>query len=217
MPCCPIFLPNQYRSEGRILPSEGGGASSLEQFADAAAMLGAKLPGQEEKFSNSQDVLESYWLRENLLTTEFRFRARSWRFGTEVMRHERLIDFLHCKNTDKGLEALRKIFSASKDIKTKLLTITAETSSPELSQQIVARSIELLEKFVMEKEQTKGEKRPPSPSRGSPKRTKNTTAPRKNSPGSWSGIRTFRPAPTPTSGSGVCALKATSNFVGNYP
>src|ERR1035438_5338593 len=70
-----LFLPNEYKSEARILPADvksiGGGASSL------AAAAGVAMPGQESPDAGYVDILNSRSIREALIRTKFRFSVRS--------------------------------------------------------------------------------------------------------------------------------------------
>lgn len=152
-----LRMPNFYKSEARILPVEskapGGGMGNL---AAAAAAFGVGLPGQEGADANFVDVLNSRWLKENLLQTPFHFHIRTWRFGKDAYREATLYQYLDQRNMDQAVARVSKVLSASRDPKSKILLITAETESPELSQQIVRRACELLEQFVQQRNRTKG-------------------------------------------------------------
>lgn len=152
-----LFLPNYYRSEARVLPVEakgiGGGLSNL---VGAAAAFGVSLPGGDSSDANFVDILQSRWLREKLLDTEFTFKVRTWRFGAERDRREKLSVYLDADNTDRALKALAPMLSVSRDLKSKVILLTAETKSPSLSQQITRRSLELLEEFIQQKGRTRG-------------------------------------------------------------
>lgn len=152
-----LCLPNHYRSEAKLLPVETKGlGGNLGGLASAAAAFGVSVPGGDSSDANFVDVLNSRWLRESLLKTEFRFHERTWRFGAEMARQQTLSDYLQVKNLDQGVRAVGTILSISRDLKSKVLTISAETNSPELSQQLVQRATRLLESFVLEKGRTRG-------------------------------------------------------------
>jgi len=152
-----LFMPNYYRSEARLLPVESKGlGGNLGGLASAAAAFGVSVPGGEGNDANFVDILNSRWLREQLLQTEFQYRARFWRFGTEHSQTATLMEHLESKNLDRGLQELGKVLSVSRDLKTKVIFIGAETTSPELSQLIVRRAGKLLEVFLQEKGRTRG-------------------------------------------------------------
>jgi len=151
-----LFLPNQYRSEARILPVEARGVGGIGNLASAAAAFGVSMPGGDSSDANFVDILQSRWLREKLLDTEFQFQARSWRFGAERDRREKLSAYLDADNTDRALKALAPMLSVSRDLKSKVILLTAETKSPSLSQQITQRSLQLLEEFIQQKGRTRG-------------------------------------------------------------
>ncbi len=153
-----LFLPNYYKSEARVLPVEaknnmGGGLGNL---AAAAAAFGVSVPGGDGSDANFVDILNSRTLREQLLQTTFTFHARAWRFGKLRERREILQVFLKERNGDRALKRLAKVLVVSRDLKSKVITVGAETRSPELSQQVAQRALQLLEAFVQQKGRTRG-------------------------------------------------------------
>jgi len=152
-----LFMPNYYRSEARLLPVESKGiGGNLGGLASAAAAFGVNVPGGESSDANFVDVLNSRWLKEQLLQTEFQYHGRSWRFGAERVEKGTLSEYLHAANIDRALQGVSGILSASRDLKSKVISISAETTSPELSQLIVQRAGKLLEVFLQEKGRTRG-------------------------------------------------------------
>jgi len=152
-----LFMPNYYRSEARLLPVESKGVGgNLGGLAAAAAAFGVSVPGGDSSDANFVDVLSSRWLKERLLLTEFKYHTRSWRFGAERVEKGTLCDYLEAKNMDWAVKELGTVLSASRDLKSKIISISAETKSPELSQLIVQRAEALLEVFLLEKGRTRG-------------------------------------------------------------
>lgn len=152
-----LFMPNYYKSEARVLPVEPGGVmGNMGGLAAAAAAFGVNMPGGEGSDANFVDILNSRTLREKLLETEFTFKERAWRFGSEQPRKVTLETYLDQPNRDRSLKALAKVLSASRDLKSKVINLGAETKSPELAQKVVRRALELLEGFVQEKGRTRG-------------------------------------------------------------
>lgn len=152
-----LFMPNYYRSEARLLPVETKGlGGNLGGLASAAAAFGVSVPGGDSSDANFVDVLNSRWLRKQLLQTEFQYHIRSWRFGAERVEKGTLYNYLDAKNMDRALQELGAVVSASRDLKSKIISITAETKSPELSQLIVDRTDKLLEVFLQDKGRTRG-------------------------------------------------------------
>jgi uncharacterized protein involved in exopolysaccharide biosynthesis len=152
-----LFMPNYYRSEARLLPVESKGlGGSLGGLATAAAAFGVAVPGGEGHDANFVDVLNSRWLREQLLQTEYQYHLRSWRFGPEHPVKSTLSDYLEAKNLDRAVQELSSVLSVSLDLKSKVIFIGAETRSPDLSQLVVRRAGKLLEVFLQEKGHTRG-------------------------------------------------------------
>jgi uncharacterized protein involved in exopolysaccharide biosynthesis len=102
------------------------------------------------------DVLNSRWLKEQLLQTEFQYHTQSWRFGAERIEKGTLYEYLEAKNMDRAVGEVAKVLSSSRDLKSKVISISAETRSPELSQLIVQRAGKLLEVFLQDKGRTRG-------------------------------------------------------------
>jgi uncharacterized protein involved in exopolysaccharide biosynthesis len=152
-----LFIPNYYRSEVKLLPVESKGVGgNLGSLASAAAAFGVSVPSSDGSDANFVDVLNSRWLKEQLLQTKFEYHVRSWRFGAEKLVSSTLYDYVDEKNMDRALRSLDRILSSSRDLKSKILLLSAETRSPELSQQVVQRASKLLETFLLEKGRTRG-------------------------------------------------------------
>lgn len=154
-----LFVPNQYKSEARLLPVDANAAGGMGGLAAAAAAFGVNVGGNGSSDANFVDILNSRWLMENLLNTEFRFQARSWRFGAEKPHQETLYVYFDENDMDKAVKRLDAILDAKKDLKSNVITLTAETRSPDLSQQVVRRATELLNQFVVKNSRSRsGEK-----------------------------------------------------------
>jgi uncharacterized protein involved in exopolysaccharide biosynthesis len=152
-----LIMPNRYTSEAKLLPAEGRSSTSgMGGIAAAAAMFGVTMPGNENADANSVEILESRWLRERLLARAYHFNSRSWAFATPKPEVETLQAYLRLKNTDQALGKLDKLMTATRDLKTHVVTLTVETESPELSQALVNDSLGLLEEFVHMKGKTRG-------------------------------------------------------------
>lgn len=152
-----LAMPNYYKSEARLLPVESKGVGgNLGGLASAAAAFGVNLPGGDSSDANFVDVLNSRWLKEQLLQTEFEYHRRSWRFGAERVEKSTLLGYMKAKNLDLAVKDLGVILSATRDPKSKVILISAETQSPDLSQLIVQRAGKLLEVFLQEKGRTRG-------------------------------------------------------------
>lgn len=151
-----LFLPNYYRSEARFLPAESKGLGNLGGLASAAAAFGVTVPTGEGGDANFVDILNSRSLRQHLLQTEFQYHIRSWRFGPERLVRHKLSEYVDEANPSRALKKLSEIISASKDTKSRVITLSAETKSPELSQQLVQQAGAYLEAFLKEQGRTRG-------------------------------------------------------------
>lgn len=140
-----------------MLPVDSKGAGSgFGNLAAAATAFGVNVPSGDAGDANFVDILNSRTIREQLLRTEFAFQARAWRFGAERTQRQTLAAYLNASNPDRGVRVLGAILSVSRDQKSKIIMVSAETNSPDLSQQIVRKTLQLLESFVQEKGRTRG-------------------------------------------------------------
>jgi len=151
-----LFVPNQYTSEARILAADARGGNNLGQLATAAAVVGVSIPGQDSADSAYVDILKSRWMLEQLLDSTYSFHAKAWYLGRTQEHQETLQNFLRAKNHDRGVRNLKQHIAIARDLKTKLLTLTVETKSPELSQQVCQRMVTLLDEFVVQRSSTRG-------------------------------------------------------------
>lgn len=152
-----LFMPNYYVSNARLLPVEArGGMGGLGSLASAAAAFGLNVPGGEGSDANFQDILESRSIGEQLLTKTYSYRQRSWYFGSGKTKTTTLQAYFRSKNLDKGMEDLGRHLSVNRDVKSKVITVSMETKSPELSQEVVREAVRLLGAFVQRAGQTRG-------------------------------------------------------------
>ena len=152
-----ITLPNHFISVARILPLEGRSGSAGGGLASAAAAaIGISLPGQDSADATYIDILNSHWLRTELLDKKYTFNSRTWLWGKAKAYDLTLRDYRKAKTTDHGLRLLGEMLRVNRDMKTKLITVEAETTSPKLSQELANATVDLLNIFVVEKSKTRG-------------------------------------------------------------
>lgn len=151
-----ISWPNIYTAEAKVLPSEGKGLGAVGQMAGAAAAFGISVGGAEGVEGNFIDIINSRWLRGQLIATRYRYHAKTWLFGRTKEITGTLQEYLRVANEDQAARDLGAVISASRDLKTKLLVIRVETISPNLSQQVAADILRLLNEFVIDKAQYRG-------------------------------------------------------------
>jgi uncharacterized protein involved in exopolysaccharide biosynthesis len=138
-----LLIPDQYRSEARILSDTGhaGGGNGLRAgvWAPSAA---PETPGSREDGPTViyVDVLRSRSLAEQLLLGPYDYHVRSWRFGRPRPVRGTLMEYLGARNLDRGMGALRDMLAVQRDLKSGLLTIRVETRDPGLSMAVVRRA-----------------------------------------------------------------------------
>jgi hypothetical protein len=153
-----LFISSQYRSEASILPEkpEGAGGGLLA----AAATLGIKPPSMDQDLGETYpDILTSHWLDERLVTRPFHFSYRVGLIGPTITRDQSLVEYFHVRNVDLAIRKLPSIFVVRRDLKTGVVTLAAESKSPELSRDIARTALNLLEEFLTVKKNTRGKEK----------------------------------------------------------
>lgn len=151
-----LLIPNYYRSVARLLPVDSSITGNLGSLSAAAAAFGVNLGGAGSSDANFLDILKSRWLRERLLNTTFEFHTRAWRFGAERPCRETLYEYLHQKNMDLAIKSLDGMLKAEKNQQTNVISIYAESKSPDLAQAVVRKATDLLNQFVVDNNRTQG-------------------------------------------------------------
>ena len=154
-----VFLPNQYRSEARILSDAGhSGSGSTQRTGVWAPTAPPDIPASREDGPTViyADILRSRRMAEQLLLREYEYGHRPWRFARPRRTRGTLLDYLGAANLDRAMGPLKAVLAVQRDPKSGLLTISAETSSPELSMQVVRQAAGNLREFLVELGQTAG-------------------------------------------------------------
>lgn len=106
--------------------------------------------------ANFVEIINSRWVRLQLLYGEYEFNSRTSYLGKEMHHKETLASFVQARNWQHGLARISPFLECARDQKTEVITVSAETPSRELSMQLVERELALLEVFVQEKGRTHG-------------------------------------------------------------
>jgi len=157
-----VLLPNYYRSEVRILSDTGhAGGGSASRTGVWAPTAPPDTPGSREDGPTViyVDILRSRRLAEQLLLREYDYALRPWRFGRPRPARGTLLDYLGAASVDRASGPLKKLLAVQRDPKSGLLTISAETRSPELSLLVVRQAAESLRDFLVEISQAAGKSR----------------------------------------------------------
>ena len=148
-----LLLPNQYRSEARILSDTGhpGGSTALRAGVWAPSAP-PETPGSREDGPTViyVDILRSRRLGEQVLLGQYEYVARRWRFGRPRRVRGTLLDYLEVGSLDRGMGALAGMMAVQRDLKSGQLTLRVESRAPELSMQVVNRATAALGAIVVE-------------------------------------------------------------------
>jgi hypothetical protein len=154
-----VCLPNDYRSQARILSDmghPGGGASLRTGVWAPTAPPETPAPREDGPTVIYVDILKSRRMAEQLLLQEYEYGCRPWRFARRRSTRGTLLDYLGAENVDRAMKPLKKVLDIQRDPKSGLLTISAETTSPELSLLVVRKAAESLRDFLVELGQDSG-------------------------------------------------------------
>jgi uncharacterized protein involved in exopolysaccharide biosynthesis len=154
-----LTLPNRYKSEILVLPQTASSSGPLAALSAVTGMLGGGGLGQADPDAFYTDIVNSRWLGEKLLDTPFTFSYQAWYFGAVQARKQTLAEFLEADTPKKRESALKTVLDwtdAKKDLKTGVLTLSAEAPSPELAQELVNRTADLLDLALTTRVQTQG-------------------------------------------------------------
>lgn len=143
-----ILIPNKYRVTASVLPSDTLGSNSLSGIASAAATFGLSLPSSGGADDSYVDILQSRMVAEKLLKTRFRFHQRTLLFLPNREKEQTVYEYLDEDTMDEAVKSFQGIVSVSRDFKTKLVTITVDTHSPELSLGIAQTMLDTLDGFL---------------------------------------------------------------------
>ena len=150
-----LLMSNHYEAQVRILPDTG--SSSLGKLATLNQGLGLIGAGNlEDTTASYSDVLKSRWVSEQLLQKTYSYHESSWYFGSPKSHAQTLLDYLSEKNLDRGVKTMSSLLKIDKDQRTDLITLSVETKSPDLSQQVAHDALALLDTFLKTQNQTRG-------------------------------------------------------------
>jgi len=153
---CTLMMRNHYVSEARILPADSKGLGGLGGLSAAAAGMGLNIGGGDGQEANFGEILNSRWVAEQLLGQDFSYSINNPFLRTEMQFRGSLYSILKCPNLDVGVGIIHHWLYIDQDPKTRILTVSAETESQQLSQELVNRAISLLATYIKTRNQTRG-------------------------------------------------------------
>lgn len=154
-----VLLPNAYRSEARILSDTGHAGAWGPRTGVWAPTAPPEVPASREDGPTViyADILRSRRMAEQLLLQEYEYGRRAWRYGRRRQVRGTLLGYLGAADVDRAMGPLRRLLAVQRDPKSGLLTISAETTSPELSMQVVRAATGRLREFLVELSQEAGQ------------------------------------------------------------
>lgn len=158
--CLSLLLPDQFRAEVRILP-DAGHAGAQGHSGIWAPTAPPVVPGTREDGPTViyDDILRSRRVADRVLRADYRYQARTWRFGALRSHRGTLLQYLGASDPDRAMGAFRRLLRVERNPKSGLLTLSAETRSPGLSLQVVCRATEELRLALVDLAQADGRNR----------------------------------------------------------
>ena len=152
-------IPNRYESEAKVIPQLlSGDTGTAGALSAAAAVLGVSIgAGPSDPGSIYVDVIQSRWMVDKLLNTQFQFTVKTWLFGKVETRRQTLFEYINLDNRDKAAQEVQdKVLAVDRDLKSGTIHISATTRSPQLSQLVVHRCTAYLQEFLRTQGQSQG-------------------------------------------------------------
>lgn len=145
-----FLQPRSYEATVSFLPqSEFSGRSSMASLASQFGLdLPTAQPGQSPQFY--VELLRSRTLLDSAVTSRYTFSSNGERFdGTLLELYQVESDDVR-ERLRKGSERLRKALAVEVSPRTGVVTMQVTTASPDLSEQVAGRLLELLGSFNMQ-------------------------------------------------------------------
>lgn len=139
-----LLISNWYTSTATILPSGGGGLSSLSSLAVGSLAelgLGSMMQADENSSTLYPKILKSRYISEKILQQKFNFQYEQNQYSIT------LYDYLKMENIDKAIEKLNRLVSINVDIQTGLIRLSVMTEYPEFSAAIVHAYLDALNEY----------------------------------------------------------------------
>lgn len=142
--CASLCLPDRFRARARILPDMGSAAPAARSGVWAptapAGIQGSREDGPTVIFA---EILRSRRVADRVLEATYAYGVRSWALGPEHRRRGTLAEHLGVSG-DPAQGAFQRLLGVDRKARSGLLTVTAETTSPELSLQVVQGAVAAL-------------------------------------------------------------------------
>lgn len=152
-----LFVPNQYTSVARILPMAKGGQGNLGALAALQAMSGFNLGNSGSPFEQAlPEILRSRAILDRVLTREYDYHQRAWRFGADRAHHRTLLEVLGAPDRDVAVQRLSGLLDVQKDLKSGVLTVKVTLPSADLAQEVNQALMTELEAFLVQLRNERG-------------------------------------------------------------
>jgi len=142
--CATLSMPDRFMARARILPDMGSAAPAARTGVWAptapAGVQGSREDGPTVIFA---EILRSRRVADQVLGATYEYGVRTWALGKERRRRSTLAEHLGVAG-DPAQGAFQRLLGVDRKPRSGLLTVTAETVSPELSLQVVQGAVEAL-------------------------------------------------------------------------
>lgn len=145
-----LLSPNTYASELTILADAGKRPASRSAglWAPTSEGDGPMTRPEDGPTVAYTEIIQSRWVVDRLLKETFEFTVPSSLLHKERTYQQTLMEYLRASTLDEGAGKLRRLMTISRDLKSGMMRVRVETTSPSLSQQVVNQSAAFLEDYL---------------------------------------------------------------------
>jgi uncharacterized protein involved in exopolysaccharide biosynthesis len=148
-----LILPESFKSTAVILPdADKSKLSSLGGISDLAAMAGISVGGEGSIVKLYPTILKSESVLRSVIYAKY--QTKEFSDSVNLIQYWRIKDKNPERDYEVALQNLRAGLDVAMDLKTAVLTMSIETSEPQLSADILNTVISAMEKFIRIKRNT---------------------------------------------------------------
>ncbi len=145
-----LLSPNTYASELTILADAGKRPASRSAglWAPTSEGDGPMTRPEDGPTVAYTEIIQSRWVVDKLLKETYEYTVPGSFLRKERSYQRTLLDHFQASTLDEGASRLKRIMTISRDLKSGMMRVRVETTSPSLSQQVVNQSAAFLEDYL---------------------------------------------------------------------
>ncbi|GJQ21710.1 MAG: hypothetical protein HBSIN02_20650 [Bacteroidia bacterium] len=148
-----FLLPEYYKSTATLLPeTEKSKLAALGGLSDLAALAGVSVGGEGSLAKLYPTIIKSEAVLRNVIYAEY--QTKKFKEPVNLIKFWEIEEETPQRSYEVALESLRDELDVSLDNKTSVVTVSIETTEPQLSADIVNKALEELDGFIRTKRTT---------------------------------------------------------------